>query len=209
MSHEIQVHVIEDNRNYLHSLKQALELMEGVAFAGGFNSVESYQNASPAAPQVLLLDINLPGSSGLESLPTLKAQMPQTEVIMLTQNDNYAMVLNAIQNGATGYILKGGSLLDIRRGILDVHAGASVLDPRLSRLVLNTLTGTTKDENPLTSREADVLNALADGCTKKEVAQSLGISYHTVDLYTRNIYEKLKSPNIAAAIATAIRQGLI
>jgi DNA-binding NarL/FixJ family response regulator len=94
---------------------------------------------------------------------------------------------------------------------LDVHHGASVIDPRLSRIVLTTLAGTPSDtkENPLSDREAEVLSAMADGLTKKEVANLLNLSYHTIDLYTRNIYEKLKSPNIAAAIATAIRKGHI
>jgi DNA-binding NarL/FixJ family response regulator len=137
--------------------------------------------------------------------------MPTTEVIMLTQNDDYPNVLTAIQRGASGYIIKGGSVKEIHQAILDVHHGASVIDPRLSRIVLTTLAGTPSDtkENPLSDREAEVLSAMADGLTKKEVANLLNLSYHTIDLYTRNIYEKLKSPNIAAAIATAIRKGHI
>ena len=90
---------------------------------------------------------------------------------------------------------------------------ASVIDPKLSRIVLSTLMqkgpkpadGATK----LSPREAEVLSLMADGQTKKQVADALTPSYHTIDLYTRNIYEKLKTPNIAAAIATAIRQGLL
>ena len=211
MSSEIKVLIIEDNRNYLRSIEQALTLMEGVCFAGGLNSVEAVEDTAVSPPDVILLDINLPGRSGLEALPEIKKTFPQAEVIMLTQNDNYAMVLNAIKNGASGYVLKGGSVMDIHRTILEVHAGASVIDPKLSRIVLSTLAGTQLEstKNPLSERETKVLNLLADGLTKKEVAQSMELSYHTIDLYTRNIYEKLSSPNIAAAIATAIRQGLI
>ncbi|MDG1301744.1 MAG: response regulator transcription factor [Opitutae bacterium] len=211
MTESIRIHIIEDNRNYLNSLKQALTLLDGVEYSSGYGSFEAFRNAAPEAPDCILLDINLPGISGLDALLELKQMMPTTEVIMLTQNDDYPNVLTAIQRGASGYIIKGGSVKEIHQAILDVHHGASVIDPRLSRIVLTTLAGTPSDtkENPLSDREAEVLSAMADGLTKKEVANLLNLSYHTIDLYTRNIYEKLKSPNIAAAIATAIRKGHI
>ena len=100
---------------------------------------------------------------------------------------------------------------EIHQAIIDVNNGAAVIDQRLSRIVLTTLAGSSSGtgDNPLSEREAEVLSAMADGLTKKEVAQQLKLSYHTVDLYTRNIYEKLKAPNIAAAIATAVRKCLI
>jgi DNA-binding NarL/FixJ family response regulator len=210
MKHPIRILIIEDNQNYLNSLKQAMTLLDEVEYASGYGSFEAFQHAAPDAPDLILLDINLPGISGLDALPEIKQMMPATEVIMLTQNDDYPNVLTAIQRGASGYIIKGGSVKEIHQAILDVYHGASVIDPRLSRIVLSTLAGTSDtQENLLSEREVEVLNALADGLTKKEVAHTLDLSYHTVDLYTRNIYEKLKSPNIAAAIATAIRKGMI
>jgi|TARA_B110000967_G_scaffold209316_1_gene264905 DNA-binding NarL/FixJ family response regulator len=211
MTDSIRILIIEDNQNYLNSLKQALTLLDGVEYSDGYGSFEAFRDAAPAAPDCILLDINLPGISGLDALIELKQMMPATEVIILTQNDDYPNVLTAIQRGASGYIIKGGSVKGIHQAILDVNHGASVIDPRLSRIVLTTLAGTKTNtkENPLSDREAEVLKSLADGLTKKEVAEVLSLSYHTIDLYTRNIYEKLQSPNIAAAIATAIRKGLI
>lgn len=211
MTDSIRIHIIEDNQNYLNSLKQALTLLEGVEYSGGYGSFEAYRIAPPEAPDCILLDINLPGISGLEALPEIKQMMPDTEVIMLTQNDDYLNVLQALRSGASGYIIKGGSIKDIHQAILDVHSGAAVIDPRLSRIVLTTLAGVPSDttDNPLSERETQVLKELADGMTKKEAAAHLNLSYHTIDLYTRNIYEKLKAPNIAAAIAIAIRKGHI
>ena len=174
-------------------------------------SDESFRDAAPEPPDSILLDLNLPETSGLDALPEIKKRMPGTEIIMLTQNDDYPNVLKAIQRGASGYIIKGGSMNEIHQAILDVHNGASVIDPRLSRIVLSTIAGApseTKD-NPLSPREVEVLSAMADGLTKKEVADQLNLSYYTIDHYTRNIYDKLKSPNIAASIATAIRKGMI
>jgi DNA-binding NarL/FixJ family response regulator len=211
MTDSIRILIIEDNQNYLNSLKQALTLLDGVEYSDGYGSFEAFRDAAPTAPDCILLDIKLPGISGLDALIELKQMMPATEVIILTQNDDYPNVLTAIQRGASGYIIKGGSVKGIHQAILDVNHGASVIDPRLSRIVLTTLAGTKTNtkENPLSDREAEVLKFLADGLTKKEVAEVLSLSYHTIDLYTRNIYEKLQSPNIAAAIATAIRKGLI
>ena len=159
-----------------------------------------------------MLDINLPGLSGLDALPRLKQLLPSTDIIMLTQHDDYTNVLTALQRGAAGYIIKDGTINDIHQAIVEVHGGAAVIDPRLSRIVLTTLVGNRSDPEEsfhLSMREAEVLGALADGLTKKEIAYNLNISYHTVDQYVRNIYEKLKVPNIAAAIATGIRKGLI
>ena len=211
MSEPIQVIIIEDNPNYMRSLRSALNLLEGIECVGGYGDMEAFREAAPDAPDCILLDINLPGTSGIDGLPEIRQAMPATNVIMLTQDDDYLQVLKAIQYGATGYIIKGTSVKDIHQAVVDVHNGASVIDPRLSRIVLSTLAGTKSgpEVNPLSARETEVLSALADGLTKKQVAESLALSYHTVDLYTRHIYEKLKSPNIAAAIATAIRKGLI
>ena len=169
------------------------------------------QSKSPKSTGCILLDINLHGLSGLDALTEIKQAHPSSEVIILTQNDDYINVLTAIQRGASGYIIKGGSVSEIHQAIIDVSNGAAVIYPRLSRIVLTTLAGTRSEqtENSLSPREAEVLSALADGLTKKEVAHNLNLSYHTIDLYTRNIYEKLKAPNIAAAIATAVLKGLI
>lgn len=211
MNEAIRVITIEDNPNYQELLQSALELLDGVECVGGFLSYESFRDAAPEPPDSILLDLNLPETSGLDALPEIKKRMPDTEIIMLTQNDDYPNVLKAIQRGASGYIIKGGSMNEIHQAILDVHNGASVIDPRLSRIVLSTIAGAppeTKD-NPLSPREVEVLSAMADGLTKKEVADQLNLSYYTIDHYTRNIYDKLKSPNIAASIATAIRKGMI
>ena len=211
MTTPIKTIIIEDNANYLNSLQDALEVLDGVEFAGSSETVEAFREIETASPDCILLDINLPGLSGLDALTEIKKLHPKSEVIMLTQNDDYINVLTAIQRGAAGYIIKGGSINEIHQAIIDVTNGASVIDPRLSRIVLTTLAGTktNEDDISLSAREAEVLSALADGLTKKEVANNLNLSYHTIDLYTRNIYEKLKTPNIAAAIATAVRKGLI
>ncbi len=132
------------------------------------------------------------------------------QLVRLVKADDYRTVLEAIQLGVVGYILKDTPIAELRRAIFEVHEGGSIIDPQLSRLVLKAFNE--KDagvESPLSERERQVLELLAMGYVKKEVADGLGISYSAVALYTANIYEKLQVPNIAAAVAAAIRKGLI
>ena len=143
-------------------------------------------------------------------IPQLRKLVPQVAILILTHNDDYHTVLEAIQLGAVGYLVKDTPVADLRRAIREVHEGGSVIDPKLSRLVLKALTEIEPTSSSILSkREQQVLELMAAGYVKKEVAEQLGISYSAVALYTANIYEKLQVPNIAAAVATAIRRGLI
>jgi len=216
MMKPIRLTVIEDNSNYLKSLTTALYLLEDIQHIDTFQSCEAFNEAfDPSAPRpdCMLLDLNLPGLSGIDALPLFKQQLPKTEIIMLTQSDDYRHVLKAIHLGASGYMIKGCDIKKIVQTIREVLSGASVIDPKLSRIVLNTLTKQSQTATApgisLSPREVEVLSLMADGKTKKEVADDLNLSYHAIDLYTRNVYEKLKAPNIASAIAIAIRRNLI
>jgi len=214
MDQKITLMLVEDNRAYAKTLLDMIELSQGMEALDHFYSTEACLSAlkAPDAPRpdVLLLDLNLPGKDGLTMLPAIRHATPETEVIILTQNNNYHTVLQAIQLGAVGYLLKGCTIAEIRETIREVHGGSTFIDPQLSRMVLNALCqNDALEKNPLSPRETEVLELLAQGFSKKEVADQLTLSYHAIALYVRNIFKKLEAPNIAAAIATAIRQGLI
>jgi DNA-binding NarL/FixJ family response regulator len=214
MDPTINVMIIEDNKAFTKSLRDIIELTKGMECLNHFHSAEAGLEAlkDPAAPHpdILLLDLNLPGEDGLTMLPILKKESPKTDVIILTQNNDYHTVLQAIHLGAGGYLLKGGTIAAIRETIREVHGGSTFIDPQLSRMVLNTLChGNAAADNPLSPREVEVLELLAQGFSKKEAADMLNLSEHTVSSYVRTIFEKLEAPNTAAAIATAIRQRLI
>ncbi len=207
--------IIEDNEIYRTSLIETLTLVEDIEHVITFGNAEAglkaFQADAAAHPDILLLDLNLPGQNGITLLPELHAALPDTDIIVLTQNDDHRTALNAISLGATGYLVKGESIVVIRNAMREVRKGATVIDSSLSRLVINALAlpDTPAMENPLTPQEQKVLSLLAQGFAKKEVAVKINLSLHAVDFHTRNIYKKLQSPNIAAAIATAIRQKLI
>lgn len=214
MNPPIQIVVVEDNPAYARSIQEIISISDGMECVGIYHSAEdcsdAFQAANPPSPDVILLDLKLPGKSGMSLIPFLRATAPQARILVLTSNDDYRAVLEAIQLGVLGYVLKDTPVAVLRQAILDVHDGGSVIDPQLSRLVLKAFQDKgTGENNPLSPRERQVLELMALGNAKKDVANQLGISYSAVALYTANIYEKLQVPNIAAAVSTAIRKGLI
>lgn len=214
MSDPIRIVIVEDNATYVRSLLEILEASENMECIGTHATARECSAAFTAEPppevNIILLDLKLPDQGGLSLVPILRERVPEAGIVVLTQNDDYRTVLEAIQLGVVGYVLKDTPVADLRRVIREVHDGGSVIDPQLSRLVLKAFR---EDQNaeasPLSARERQVLELMAMGYVKKEVAEKLGISYGAVALYTSNIYEKLQVPNVAAAVAAAIRKGLI
>jgi DNA-binding NarL/FixJ family response regulator len=210
---DITLTVVEDNRTYRNSLLDIIELSSGMECTNAFGTAEAclqQWEAGEGITDMLLLDLNLPGENGLKALPRFRQIAPETEVIILTQNDNFHTVLEAVKLGANGYLLKGATVAEIRNTIDEVLEGGTYIDPQLSRLVMNALCRTNDPiDNPLAPREIEVLELLAQGYSKKEVANKMQLSYHTIVSYVRGIFEKLESPNLAAAIAKAIRQQII
>jgi DNA-binding NarL/FixJ family response regulator len=213
MDEPIKILIIEDNVNFTESLKEMIELSERLEFSASFHSAEQCLDALKSKPpeaDVVLLDLQLPGKNGMTLIPELRRLLPQTDIIVLTSNRDYQTTVEAIRLGVSGYILKNASIGEIRSAIYEINDGASIIDPQLSRLVLNALgTGDGSGNDTLTERERLVLELMAMGCVKKEVADRLDISYSTVAQYTESIYKKLQVPNVAAAVAAAIRKGLI
>lgn len=213
----MRILIVEDNAAYAKSLQEIIEVSEGMESVGRHATVgacrHAFEQETPPEVDIILLDLKLPDGDGLSLVPLLQKRAPDANIVVLTTNDNYRTVLDAIKLGVVGYVLKDTPVAELRRIIREVHEGGSVIDPQLSRYVLKALLNGEKDgsngDGTLTDRERDVLELMAHGFVKKEVADKLGISYSAVALYTSNIYEKLKVPNVAAAVATAIRKGII
>lgn len=214
MSRKIQITIVEDNAAYARSLQEIIVASDDMECIGTHATAGMCRlafNTNPPPPaDIILLDLKLPDHGGLSLVPLLRERVPDAGIVVLTQNDDYRSVLEAIQLGVVGYILKDTPVADLRRVIREVHDGGSVIDPQLSRFVLKAFRGGAgPDTSPLSQREQQVLELMAMGYVKKEVAEELGISYGAVALYTSNIYEKLQVPNVTAAVAAAIRKGLI
>ena len=165
-------------------------------------------------PDVLLLDVNMPGMSGVEVVRILKDQPPadRCRVLMLTISKNEADLLGAITAGADGYLLKNAEPEELRRAILLVHQGLSVLSPQVTRQVLDAAVSGEQSrptDSDLSAREMEVLACLAQGKTTTQIANELFISENTVKTHVRHILEKLLASNRAEAVSKATQMGLI
>jgi DNA-binding NarL/FixJ family response regulator len=208
----IRVWLCEDNERFRRSLCGAINQIDGLSCDSSLGSVEEtlarIQVEGP--PQVLLLDIGLPGIDGISGLPQLRAAAPDAKIVILTVFDDHDKVFRAVCAGADGYLLKTSTVARIGEAILEVSTGGASMNPEIARKVLDLFGGKRDSQSdPLTDREREVLSLVVRGLTKKEVAAELALSRHTVDSHLRNIYQKLHVHNRAGAVAAAIREGLV
>ena len=217
MKRKIRIMMVEDHPDYREGVKLALETEPDIEMSNTFGTAEralrSLQNLRERVePDVVFLDLNLPGISGLEALPFFRSAIPDAKVIVLTQSDNPADVLEAIQSGAAGYLLKSASLEKITDSIRIVAAGGASIDPHVAKYILSMMQQSPakhRINTPLSERETEVLTLLSEGLMKKEISDRLDISEPTVATHVRHIYEKLEVQNAAAAISKAYRSGIL
>ncbi len=209
----INVWVIEDAHEYRRELVEMLDATPGICCDRSFGSVEEAMPCFRAGefPQVVLVDIQLPGASGIEAIKQLKEMRPGLHSIVLTISENRDVVFEAICAGASGYLLKNDPFDDIVRGIHLVFEGGSPLSGPVAAMVLDAFKHqpVLGGESDLNERETEILRLLSDGMVKKEVAATLHIATVTVDYYLRSIYQKLQVHSQAGAVGKAIRKGLI
>lgn len=162
-------------------------------------------------PEIVILDIGLPGMSGLEAIRHFKTRAPEAEILMFTVFDDRARVFEAISAGASGYILKSEPLERIVEAVEEVRRGGAPMTPEIARSVLDRFSRLepAKSDIVLSGREQEVLRQLTDGLTKKEIAANLDLSLHTIDNYVRRIYGKLHVNTLGGAVAKALREGLV
>jgi DNA-binding NarL/FixJ family response regulator len=208
--------LVEDHPGYREVITRALAREAEFELISQFGTAEialrSLQNApAEKVPDLILLDLNLPGMSGLEALPKFMKCSPGVKIIILTQSDRKQDVLTAISQGASGYLLKAATVQQIKEGIHTVMSGGASLDPGMARHILDAMTSIpppADHSRVITERELEVLTLLGEGLVKKEIADRLGISVTTVVDHVRRIYEKLEVQNAPSAIHKAHRLGL-
>ncbi|MEY4689367.1 MAG: Response regulator protein VraR [Verrucomicrobiota bacterium] len=208
--------LVEDNPRYGEVVALALRQEPGIQLASQFGTAEIAlrslrERVGGPGPDLILLDLRLPGIDGLEALPQFLSLAPGARIIILTQSDNEADVLRAISLGASGYLLKSSTVAMIIDGIRTVMNGGASLDASVARFILVTLKTRLPAEGSeglLTDRQMEILALLGEGLLKKEIADRLGISYATVDEHVARIYERLGVRNAPAAVNRAHQLGL-
>lgn len=197
--------LVEDDSGLRSSLEMMLNRAVGLKWTASFTSAEdAITRVSEQLPDVLLMDINLPGMSGVECVRNLKQAFPVLQIIMITVYDHSHAVFDSLAAGASGFLLKPVRAAELTRAIVEVNEGGSPMTPNIARLVVQTFQQTTARPDPaaeLSPREREVLNLLSQGLLQKEIAGQLSISYHTVQTYTARIYEKLHVRSRAQAVA--------
>lgn len=209
---QVRLVVVDDHALFRAGLVNLLAQMPELEVVGeASNGREALDVVSKKRPEVVLLDVNMPVLGGIETVEALKARDEESRILMLTISKHDEDLFGAIAAGADGYLLKSAEPDELRRAILQVSEGKSVLSPDVTRRVLQ-MVGSGKDiyaEVGLSKREREVLDCLARGMTTAQVAQELFISENTVKTHVRHILEKLEASNRAEAVSKAIQIGLI
>jgi DNA-binding NarL/FixJ family response regulator len=190
----IKVSIVEDDPRVRKSLSQLVDLSEGFRCVSQFPTAEKALAGLPAdPPEVVVMDINLPGMDGVECVRKLKQILPQCQILMLTVYDQTDSIFNALAAGASGYLLKQTAPSELLASIRDVHNGGSPMSSHIARKVVQSFQQPPRvpEGEALTPREQEVLDYLTKGYMYKEIATLLHISFDTVHTHTRHIYDKL------------------
>jgi len=209
----ISIWLVEDKLEYLQPIAELINETGGMRCARSFTTCEEAleEFEKTDAPEVVLMDIGLPGIDGIEGVRRIKSISPSTDVIILTVYDDDEKVFRAICAGASGYLLKDATGESIIGAIHDVLNGGAPMNPPIARRVLEMFArfSAPKADYSLTTREKEILNLLTEGLTKKQIAEKLFLSFHTIDTHLKNIYAKLHVHSRSSAVAKVLKERLL
>ncbi len=215
----VRVLVVDDHALFRRGIVTVLANQENISVVGeAVNGLEAIAKAEELAPDVILMDLNMPQCSGLEATQALQAKAIQVNILVLTVSDNEADLFAAIKFGATGYILKNTEPEELVQAIYHIAQGGVIISPVMATKLLaefrDSRSGAkaekaTGEKDKMSPREDEVLQLVAQGATNKEIADSLFISENTVKTHLRNIMDKLHLANRSQAAAYAVKRGLV
>lgn len=205
----ITVAIVEDDRRVRESLTVLINGTENIRCISSHSSAEeAIEHIVFKKPDVVLMDINLPGMTGIECVRKLKAQLPQVQILMLTMYEDDEKVFQSLVAGASGYLVKRTSPSELLNAIQEVHSGASPMSGKIARTVVEYFhkqKQASPQQEPLSKREEEILRLLSKGYRYKEIADALAISFETVRSHLKNIYDKLHVHSRTEAVVKYLR----
>jgi DNA-binding NarL/FixJ family response regulator len=206
----LSVIIFEDNQLLRESISSLISLKEDLQLAGAFENVLSVQEqVAKFNPDIILMDIDMPGMTGIEAVRKIRTTNAHVSIIMLTVFDDNVHVLEAIQAGASGYLLKKHLSSKLFDSIEDVLSGGAPMSPSIARMVISSMQKTSENKYQLTPREKEILGLLSQGNSYKIIAAESDISLDTVRTHIKNIYEKLHVHSQTEAVSKAINEKLV
>ncbi len=211
----IRVAVVDDQRLFTRGLSGLVDMLPETQIVGiAYDGEEAVELCRKEEPDVVLMDISMPKMDGISATREIRDLLPRTAVIILTAHEDDEHVFEGIKAGAQGYLLKDAEFEDLSRAIRTVFAGDTIIAPNLAQKMLNTFQRVRSPTGaglapPLTDRETEVIRALAQGKSDRQIAHLLSISEKTVRNHTSNIYRKLHIFDRTQAVIYAVREGVI
>jgi DNA-binding NarL/FixJ family response regulator len=210
----IKVVVFEDNQALRNGLFQLINGTNGLSCVGAFANCEHLlEQIEKTAPDVVLMDIEMPGISGIDAVGIIKDKFPDIKILMETIFDDDDKIFRSICEGAEGYILKSTNPVDILESIKEIYEGGSPMTPSIANRVLKKLkdnqSKSAKTDFDLTHREKEILSCLVEGLSYKMTADSCAVSIDTVNTHVKNIYKKLQVHSKSEAVVKAIKKNII
>jgi DNA-binding NarL/FixJ family response regulator len=212
LSNVVRVVLVDDHSLVRAGLRLLLEGLGGVEVLGeASNGEQALQLIEQTKPSIALVDIAMPDMTGLAVLREVRARHPETKVVLLSMYDNKEYVIDAIQSGAAGFLIKDAAVDELGMAIEAVERGDTYLSPRISRLLAEAYTRRTIQTEPevLTARQTEVLCLVAQGHSSKEIARQLDLSIKTVETHRAQIMDRINVRDLAGLVRYAIRKGLV
>lgn len=207
----IRIAVFDDNRDRCESLSMIIQNTEDMQLVGLFNdALNALSDVKSCTPDVILMDIQMPGINGIEAVKLIKSEFPGISILMQTVFFDDKNIFDSIKAGASGYILKHSTPEKIIESIRDVRDGGSPMSPSIARRVLEFFQQPViNNDYNLSKRESEILLLLTKGKSYKMIAETCHISFATVNTHIRSIYSKLHVNSIGQAVAKALRQQIV
>jgi DNA-binding NarL/FixJ family response regulator len=208
MNFSKKVFIVEDDKELRNSFAYIVNHSEKFMVVGSYRTAEdAIENIARKKPEIILMDIQLPGMSGVEATQKVKEKYPHIEIVMVTVYEDNELVFNALRAGASGYITKSANYLELLLALDEIVKGGAPMSTKIARMVIHNYH--LNPDSPLTKREMEIIKMIADGKTYTQISDELYISRETAKTHIRNIYAKLHVNKKSDAIARAQEQRLI